>query len=207
MPTVRVAVSSPIAIVRAGLVALLESGGDRTRVVPLPRPGEVVGVGSAQVVLYDAIGLQQGDAPDLTFLLTRTPARVLVVSRDLRPDLASRALRQGAHGYVPMTVGPAALLDAVEGALGRSDRRATERAEREARLGRDVGLTPREVEVLTLITQGMGNAEIAAATYLSINSVKTYVRGAYRRIGVHNRSQAVIWCLQHGFATGPPPGP
>jgi len=206
MPTVRVAISSPIAIVRAGLGSLLESGGDRTRVVPLPRPGEVLTGTAAQVVLYDAIGLQQGDAPDLTFLLARTPVRVLVVSRDLRPDLASRALARGAHGYVPMTVGPEALVDAVEGALGRTPDRGAERAEREARLGRDVGLTPREVEVLTLITQGLGNAEIAAATYLSINSVKTYVRGAYRRIGVHNRSQAVIWCLQHGFAPGPPPG-
>ena len=71
------------------------------------------------------------------------------------------------------------------------------------RLGQDVGLTPREVDVLTLITQGLSNQEIAETSYLSINSVKTYIRSAYRRIGVTSRSQAVVWCLQHGFAAGP----
>ncbi len=70
---------------------------------------------------------------------------------------------------------------------------------REAALGHDVGLTPREVDVLALITRGLSNQQIAETTYLSINSVKTYIRTAYRRIGVTSRSQAVVWCLQHGF--------
>ncbi len=45
------------------------------------------------------------------------------------------------------------------------------------------GLTARESEVLALITQGLSNAQIADCTHLSINSVKTYIRSAYRRIG------------------------
>ncbi len=73
----------------------------------------------------------------------------------------------------------------------------------EHRLGHDVGLTPREIDVLSLITQGLSNQEIAEQSYLSINSVKTYIRSAYRRIGVTSRSQAVVWCLQHGFAATP----
>ena len=54
--------------------------------------------------------------------------------------------------------------------------------------------------MLALITQGMSNQEIAEHLYLSINSVKTYIRTAYARIGARSRTQAVAWCLQHGFA-------
>ena len=65
--------------------------------------------------------------------------------------------------------------------------------------GRAAGLTARESEVLALITQGLSNQEIAERTYLSINSVKTYIRTAYRKIGVARRSQAVGWGMRHGF--------
>jgi DNA-binding CsgD family transcriptional regulator len=41
--------------------------------------------------------------------------------------------------------------------------------------------------------------EIAERCFLSVNSVKTYIRSAYRKIGVNNRSQAVLWFVQHGL--------
>ena len=63
-------------------------------------------------------------------------------------------------------------------------------------------LSPREEEILAFIAQGLTNAEIARNLYLSINSVKTYVRTAYRKIGVTRRSQAVAWGIQHGLAPG-----
>jgi DNA-binding CsgD family transcriptional regulator len=66
-------------------------------------------------------------------------------------------------------------------------------------LGEEVGLTPRETDILRLLTLGLSNQEIADECFLSINSVKSYIRSAYRRIGVTSRSQAVVWCLQHGF--------
>jgi len=59
-------------------------------------------------------------------------------------------------------------------------------------------LSMREAEVLALISAGLSNAEIAARLFISINSVKTYIRAAYRKIGVVRRSQAVIWAMQHG---------
>ena len=65
--------------------------------------------------------------------------------------------------------------------------------------GREIGLTQRESEVLALITQGLTNQEIADKAYISINSVKTYVRTAYRKIGVSRRAQAVSWGMDHGF--------
>ena len=65
--------------------------------------------------------------------------------------------------------------------------------------GREEGLTARESEVLALITQGLSNAEIADQTCLSINSIKSYIRGSYRKIDVRTRAQAVLWGATHGF--------
>jgi DNA-binding CsgD family transcriptional regulator len=61
------------------------------------------------------------------------------------------------------------------------------------------GLSPRQAEILTLITQGLSNEQIADCTYLTINTVKTYIRHAYRKIGVQTRTQAVLWGVANGF--------
>jgi two-component system, NarL family, response regulator LiaR len=66
--------------------------------------------------------------------------------------------------------------------------------------GREVALSARESEVIALIARGLSNQEIADRAYLSINSVKTYIRSAYRKIEVTSRSQAVLWALAHGLA-------
>ena len=60
-------------------------------------------------------------------------------------------------------------------------------------------LTQRETEVLSMIAAGKANREIAEETNLSINSVKSYIRGAYSKIEVSSRSQAVLWAIQHGL--------
>jgi DNA-binding NarL/FixJ family response regulator len=60
-------------------------------------------------------------------------------------------------------------------------------------------LTHRETEVLSMIASGLANREIAEKTNLSINSVKSYIRGAYAKIEVTSRSQAVLWAIQHGL--------
>ena len=65
--------------------------------------------------------------------------------------------------------------------------------------GRSHGLTARESEVMALIAQGLTNQEIAERAYLSVNSVKTHIRSAYRKIGVERRSQAVLWATRNGF--------
>lgn len=65
--------------------------------------------------------------------------------------------------------------------------------------GRGEGLSDREAEILALITQGKSNAEIATLTYLSPNTVKSYIRSIYRKIEVGSRTQAVLWGVEHGF--------
>ena len=65
--------------------------------------------------------------------------------------------------------------------------------------GREEGLTARESEVLSLITQGYSNNDIVETTMLSINSIKSYIRSAYRKIDVTSRSRAILWGIDHGF--------
>lgn len=64
-------------------------------------------------------------------------------------------------------------------------------------------LTPRELEILTLITSGLTNGEIGEELGLSINSIKTYIRQAYRKIDVERRTQAVAWGMANGLLVEP----
>ncbi|WP_134741011.1 helix-turn-helix transcriptional regulator [Nocardioides sp. 503] len=74
-------------------------------------------------------------------------------------------------------------------------------------------LSGRESEIIAMIGHGYSNQEIAETLVLSINSVKTYIRTAYGKIGVSSRSQAVIWAMARSLlraqteaeAGGPPP--
>ena len=60
-------------------------------------------------------------------------------------------------------------------------------------MARTRGLTKRKIGDLALITQGHSNAEVAALTHLSPNTVKSYIRTIYRKIDVTSRTQAVLW--------------
>lgn len=180
----RVGIVSHQEVLGLGLAAMLAEHSDQV---------VLTDVDEAEVVLYDVFGIHLVNGADLPPLLDR--GAVLAVSRDLRPDLRARALAAGAHGWVSMSIRSAGLVQAIQdAAAGRAP------SEPDDRLGKDVGLTPREVEVLALITQGMSNQDIAERLYLSINSVKTYIRSAYAKIEVTSRSRAVAWCLLNGFA-------
>ena len=52
-----------------------------------------------------------------------------------------------------------------------------------------------------LVAAGLTNQEIAEQLYLSINTVKTYIRYGYRKIGAERRSHAVVWVERHGLAS------
>jgi DNA-binding NarL/FixJ family response regulator len=190
-----VAVLSPQAVVQHGLVDLLSRHPDRVVVVPYPDGHQ------PDVVLFDVVDLVDGDLSRLQHLLSSTSAKVLALDRELRPDLAARALAIGADGAFSMGVSELELVHAIESAVAGDDGAGPEDSDGRPRLGADVGLTAREVEVLTLIAQGRTNRDIAAALYLSPNSIKTYVRTAYRKIGATSRSRAVAWAIRNGFPT------
>ena len=196
----RVAVVSRQEVVARGLTAMLADYPDRVTVVALASVyGKAKGI---DVVLYDSHGLHRSEGADLDHLIQKTDAKVIIYSRDMRPDLRARALARGADGWVSMSKHAAELVETIE----RADegKRPEEQVDW---IGQEAGLSPREVEVLALVTQGMSNQEIADRLFLTINTLKSHIRQAYKKIGVASRAQAVAWCMQHGFAPPDPKGP
>ncbi|MER6973543.1 response regulator transcription factor [Nocardioides sp. NPDC000445] len=176
-----------------GIISMLADFPDRVVVTALPSVrSRAPGV---DVILYDTFGLYLSDGSDLQHLLHETDAEVLIFSRDMRPDLRAQAYSLGAHAWVSMSVHAGELVRSIElTAAGEPI------GEHEDRMGTLAGLSTREVEVLALITQGLSNKEIAAKLVVSVNTLKSHIRQAYRKIEVTTRSQAVSWAITHGFA-------
>jgi NarL family two-component system response regulator LiaR len=201
---IRVAIVNDYEIVVAGVAAMLAPHHERVVVVELDSGVPVIS--EVDVIFYDTFGQVQGDAVDLEDLVHGNGARVAIFSWNLQPDLVTRAIERGASGYLSKGMGAAEVVDAIE-AIYRGETvvpppsaTTVDRGASGEWPGREFGLTAREAEVLALITQGLSNQEIATQTYLSINSVKTYIRTAYRKIDVTRRAQAVAWGMRHGFA-------
>jgi NarL family two-component system response regulator LiaR len=105
---------------------------------------------------------------------------------------AARAL--GLGEYVSLAGGTTALIRALEAAHERHVETPVTATRTDLYDGST--LSPRELQVLTLISRGLSNDDIATELALSINSVKSYIRSAYRKIGVTRRAQAVIWAIE-----------
>ena len=192
----RVGIVSPQTVVATGLLAMLAAADGAWELVLEPD-----GVVATDVVLYDVMALHHGNGHDLDHLVRQPGTVVIAVGRDLRPDLQAQALSRGAVASISIGVSAdelvAVLADALEGRLEESSVAHT--IDPDVPLGREAGLSARESNVLRLIVQGYSNLEIAEQLYLSINSIKTYIRTTYRKIGVSSRQQAVTWAIQHGF--------
>jgi DNA-binding NarL/FixJ family response regulator len=195
----RVAVVSSNDVIRSGLAQLLDNSSDRTAVVHTAAHDGYVG--DADVVVYDLTG---SAAPDeqatLTRLLSlRTP--VVAVQPYPRSDHGEDARTSGVTELVGLDITAEDLLAAIErAAAGTSTELEGRRAAYRTELQQRIGLTDREMDVLEEIASGRTNDDIARGLYLSINSVKGYIRSAYAKIGAESRSQAVLWAIQHGLA-------
>lgn len=181
-------------LVVSGVDQMLGRTGSPVRVVPVPADTETTDV---DVLLCDPIGrpVQLEDYLDRVVALSQAP--VLVFTWSSSAANQRRSLAAGARGFVSKELSAEQLADAVA-AVHRGETVAA--APRSAPL--DSGraeLSARESEVLELICRGMSNLEIADQLFVSVNSVKTYVRQIYQKIGVARRSQAVAWGLARGF--------
>jgi two-component system, NarL family, response regulator LiaR len=197
----RLAIVDDYAVVVAGVASFLEA--ERIEVVETGATTSVLS--DVDIVLYDTFGQIQGKGIDLQdFVRDSGGAKVVIYSWNLQPALIKEALAGGASGYLSKVLTGPAVVKALERihrgeivVLAGDFESSVEGAGDWP--GREAGLSPREAEVLALITQGLSNDQIAKRVYLSINSIKTYIRSAYRKIGVTTRAQAAVWGMQHGF--------
>jgi two-component system, NarL family, response regulator LiaR len=202
---VRVAVVDDYEIVVAGIAALLEPYAARVSVVELA-VGTVPARGDVDVVLYDTFGHTTSHDVDLADLILAGTGKVVIFSWNLEPHRIDQALCRGAAGYLPKSLTAEEIVTALERVHAGETVRphnaaATSTDEAVGWPGREHGLTHREAEIIALIAQGLSNQEIADRLYLSINSIKTHIRTAYRKIDVSRRSQAVGWAIMNGFDT------
>jgi DNA-binding NarL/FixJ family response regulator len=199
---IRLALVDDYEVVVEGLAQMFVNYGDRVVVVQLA-PDEPVTV-NVDVALLDTFAQGEAEYADLDLLIqNRHAQRVVVYTWVFEPLVIDVALGKGAAGYLSKTLTARQLVEAIErihsGDVYVSDPPQGRLPVGQDWPGREEGLSERESEVIALITQGKRNAEIAALTYLSINSIKTYVRSAYTKMGVTSRTEAVLWGIAHGF--------
>ena len=200
---VRLAILNDYDIVVAGTAAVLAPFADRVEVVELDVRLPVIS--DVDVILFDSFAHAQGDSIAIRRIVSAgardKDADLMVFSWNTDERLVTRAINAGASGYLHKGVTAEELVSAIE---------AVSRGEQVLPAGQDAdtfgswpgqadGLSAREAEVLALICQGLSNQDIAERVFLGMNTIKTYIRTGYRKIGVTSRTQAVLWGIEHGF--------
>jgi DNA-binding NarL/FixJ family response regulator len=207
MPSpITIAVVDDYDVVVLGVARMLEQYPDRVTVAELSTTQTVDR--PVDIVLYDAFAQAETDTADLKqFLDNPLAGRTVVYTWNFHAQLIDQVRQQGLHGYLSKALPARDLVASLErvhaGEVVVSE--PPGRARSATGLdwpGRAEGLTDRESEILALITQGKSNADVAAITFLSPNTIKSYVRTIYRKIGVTSRTQAVLWGVRHGFMPG-----
>ncbi len=193
---VKVAIMDESELVVQGLRTMLEPHAAFVTLVPHRADGAAA---LCDLTLYEPAAHRR--ATGKPAVPRRFPSRMVAFGWDCSPEAVSTEMSRGAAGFVSKYL-PARRL--VGNLLQISEGRVvvdawTGQTPATKQPAEKWPLTQRETEVLAMIASGRANREIAEETNLSINSVKSYIRGAYAKIEVSSRSQAVLWAIQHGL--------
>jgi len=218
--SIRVIVADDQAMVRDGLVALLEVAPDIEVVGQAENGEQAVALARrlrSEVVVMDIrMPVMDGLAATSQILEggdggEAPPPRVLVVTTFDLDEYVYEALAAGASGFVLKDASTDELIRAVrvvaagEALLAPSVTRrliaefARRRPTLRATPGALAALTPRELEVLALIAGGLSNAEIAAQLVVAEQTVKTHVGRILGKLGLRDRAQAVVVAYETGL--------
>jgi len=197
---IRVVVVDDHAVVRHGLEQLL-GGADGIEVVGFAGNGteavDVVRRTRPDVVLMD---LQMPEVDGVSAIKSITDeklADVLVLTSFSDSARIVAALDAGAVGYLLKDADPDDVLDGIR-AVSRGESPIHPRAARQLLTARapramSVDLTPRELEIIELVRQGLANKQIARRLGISERTVKAHLTSAFATIGVTDRTQAALW--------------
>jgi DNA-binding NarL/FixJ family response regulator len=171
-----------------GLESALKKSGTRVHRGPKPPTPE------PSVVVYSLENNNDHVAPDMGHLKELAPdATIVVFGPSANVSLARTALQAGADGFLHAGMSPEKIIRGLEKAhegervLPRELLRGLLAKNREPDLCR---LSPRQIEILRMVSEGQSNAQIAKLLYLSESTIKQHLRSAYKILGVKNRNQA-----------------
>lgn len=190
-------------VVRSGLVASLELESDLQIVGESDRGEETSRLFAKvkpHVVLMD---LQlpgiSGIEATASLLRDHPAARVLIFSTFARDDEIQAALKAGALGYLQKSSSREALLQAIRTVAKGDCSLPADIAQRLKDRLAEPEITPRELEILNLVTRGNANKEIAAALSISEDTVKQHVSRILMKLKVHDRAQATAEAIRRGL--------
>ncbi|MCB2414025.1 response regulator transcription factor [Demequina sp. TTPB684] len=217
---IRVLIADDQALVRAGLAALLSAEPDIEVVATASDGDEAVALAlqlAPDVACVD-VRMPGRDGISVTRELCRTDGPlhipVLILTTFAIDDYVFGALEAGASGFMLKDSEPDEIVAAVravaagDGTLDGSLTKSviSEFARRRSMQpitvaeGSDL-LSPRELDILLLLAQGMSNEEIARALVLEVSTVKSHVSRMLPKIGVSSRLQAVVWAYRNRIVT------
>ncbi|WP_020524181.1 response regulator [Catelliglobosispora koreensis] len=132
------------------------------------------------------------------------PVKVVVVTTFDLDEYVHTALRNGACGFLLKDSGPALLVEAVRAAATGDALispsitvRLLAHLSTPATVHEDVGLSPRELEVVKLVAQGLTNSEISAQLFIAVGTVKTHLASVQMKLGARNRVETAAWAWEN----------
>ncbi|MFC5828764.1 response regulator [Nonomuraea insulae] len=192
-------------VVREGLIAMLESADGITVVGEAGSGEEAVvqaGVLRPDVILLDLrMGGMDGVAATRDILRRLPGSRIVIVTTYEGDSDILRAVEAGAAGYLLKGSSRQELIDAVFGAARGETVLTPSLAGKlfRARMPAQSALSERECAVLRLVGQGLTNAEIGGELFISEATVKTYLLRCFRKLGVSDRTAAVMTAMERGL--------
>ncbi|NUT18732.1 MAG: response regulator transcription factor [Hamadaea sp.] len=205
-PRIRLLLADDHPVVRAGLRAVLETEPDLVVVAEAATAEAAVArasQGDVDVVLMDlqfGKGMTGAEATAAITAQPSAPRVVIVTTFDTDADTLP-AIEAGASGYLLKDAEPEDLAAAVRtAAAGRTTLAPTVADRLLSRLRSPaVTLTRREIEVLTLVADGLSNQGIASRLHLTEGTVKSHLARVYTKLGVESRTAAVASAADLGI--------